>query len=113
MATEAEGYWAERTWLFMALCRQLGIDTGLVTYSKSNTLVYQMPRFGSNVRHRSNAQGSSQATQATHCLDLHGTDRRQGVSVRLRESGWRSPVLAGRVSRRSTRPSTTLRFLNA
>ncbi len=49
MATEAEGYWAERTWLFMALCRQLGIDTGLVTYSKSNTLVYQVPRYGSNV----------------------------------------------------------------
>jgi len=49
MATEAEGYWAERTWLFMALCRQLGIDTGLITYSKSNTLVYQVPRYGSNV----------------------------------------------------------------
>jgi hypothetical protein len=49
MATEAEGYWAERTWLFMALCRQLGIDTGLVTYAKSNTLVYQVPRYGSHV----------------------------------------------------------------
>jgi len=49
MATEAEGYWAERTWLFMALCRQLGIDTGLITYSKSTTLVYQVPRYGTNV----------------------------------------------------------------
>jgi tetratricopeptide (TPR) repeat protein len=48
MATEADGYWAERAWLFMALCRQLGIDTGLVSYSKSNTLVYQVPRYGSN-----------------------------------------------------------------
>jgi tetratricopeptide (TPR) repeat protein len=48
MATEADGYWAERAWLFMALCRQLGIDTGLVTYAKSNTLVYQVPRYGSN-----------------------------------------------------------------
>jgi len=38
MATEAEGYWSERAWLFMALCRQLGIDTGLITYSKSNSL---------------------------------------------------------------------------
>ena len=33
MATEAEGSWAERSWLFMALCRQLGIDVGLVTYT--------------------------------------------------------------------------------
>jgi hypothetical protein len=49
MATEADGYWAERAWLFMALCRQLGIDTGLVTYSRSNTLVYQVPRYGSFV----------------------------------------------------------------
>jgi hypothetical protein len=49
LATESEGYWAERTWLFMALCRQLGIDTGLITYSKSNSLVYQVPRYGSNV----------------------------------------------------------------
>ena len=26
MATESEGFWAERSWLFMALCRQLGVD---------------------------------------------------------------------------------------
>ena len=31
-------FWAERAWLFMALCRQLGIDTGLITYTKSDTL---------------------------------------------------------------------------
>lgn len=31
MATE-EGDWAERSWLFMALCRQLGIDVGLLLY---------------------------------------------------------------------------------
>ena len=43
MATEAEGFWAERAWLFMALCRQLGIDTGLITYSKSNTLEPLVP----------------------------------------------------------------------
>ena len=36
MATESEGFWAERGWLFMALCRQLGIDTGLITYTKGN-----------------------------------------------------------------------------
>lgn len=33
MATEDQGYWAERGWLFMSLCRQLGIDVGLITYS--------------------------------------------------------------------------------
>jgi tetratricopeptide (TPR) repeat protein len=38
MATEADGAWAERSWLFMALCRQLDIDTGLITYTKSSTL---------------------------------------------------------------------------
>ena len=32
MATEAEGVWAERAWLFMAVCRQIGIDPGLITY---------------------------------------------------------------------------------
>jgi hypothetical protein len=33
MATESEGYWAERGWLFMVLCRQLGVDVGLLTYT--------------------------------------------------------------------------------
>jgi hypothetical protein len=43
MATEENGFWAERAWLFMALCRQLDIDTGLITYSKSNTLDSRAP----------------------------------------------------------------------
>ncbi len=46
MATEAEGFWAERAWLFMVLCRQIGIDTGLITYTKSNTLELRVPRYG-------------------------------------------------------------------
>ena len=33
MATESQGYWTERGWLFMALCRQLGIDVGLVVFT--------------------------------------------------------------------------------
>ena len=33
MATEAGGNWSERGWLFMSLCRQLGIDVGIVTYT--------------------------------------------------------------------------------
>ncbi len=38
MATEAEGMWAERAWLFMAMCRQLEIDSGLLTYTKGNSI---------------------------------------------------------------------------
>ncbi len=45
MATEAEGTaWAERAWLFMALCRQLGIDTGLITYTKGNAVNAMLPQ---------------------------------------------------------------------
>ncbi len=33
MATESEGFWSERGWLFLSLCRQLGLDGGLVTYT--------------------------------------------------------------------------------
>jgi tetratricopeptide (TPR) repeat protein len=47
MATEAEGVWAERAWLFMALCRQIDIDTGLITYTKSDTLKLCVPRYDS------------------------------------------------------------------
>jgi tetratricopeptide (TPR) repeat protein len=49
MATEAEGFWAERAWLFMALCRQLGIDTGLVAYTKHNSLELVVPRYAPNI----------------------------------------------------------------
>ncbi|MDQ2622044.1 MAG: tetratricopeptide repeat protein, partial [Actinomycetota bacterium] len=38
MGTESQGYWAERAWMFMALCRQLGVDVGLLTYSKGNVV---------------------------------------------------------------------------
>jgi hypothetical protein len=33
MATESDGVWSERGWLFLSLCRQLGLDAGLVTYT--------------------------------------------------------------------------------
>ncbi len=48
MATEAEGVWAERAWLFMALCRQLEIDAGLITYTPTNSLVPAVPKYGGN-----------------------------------------------------------------
>ncbi|QEH35617.1 hypothetical protein OJF2_41700 [Aquisphaera giovannonii] len=38
MATESEGFWSERAWLFMELCRQLNIDVGLLTYTRGNVL---------------------------------------------------------------------------
>ena len=47
MATEAEGSWAERSWLFMVLCRQLDIDTGLITYTRSDTLDLRLPKYPS------------------------------------------------------------------
>ncbi|WP_165064833.1 tetratricopeptide repeat protein [Paludisphaera rhizosphaerae] len=46
MATEVQGYWAERSWLFMALCRQLGVDVGLLTYSRGNTVEPVIPKTG-------------------------------------------------------------------
>jgi len=48
MATEAEGSWAERAWLFIALCRQLGIDAGMVAYSKNHSLELLVPRYSLN-----------------------------------------------------------------
>ena len=33
MATEGSNRWSERGWLFMALCRQIGIDVGILTYT--------------------------------------------------------------------------------
>jgi hypothetical protein len=38
MGTEADGFWAERAWLFIVLCRQLGLDAGLITYTKGNVV---------------------------------------------------------------------------
>ncbi len=36
MATESEGSaWAERAWIFMAFCRQLDIDAGLLTFTRA------------------------------------------------------------------------------
>ena len=44
MGTESEGFWAERSWLFIALCRQLGVDAGLVTYTRGNILEPRLPK---------------------------------------------------------------------
>ncbi|WP_422923664.1 hypothetical protein [Singulisphaera sp. PoT] len=37
MATEGGGSWSERGWLFMSLCRQLGIDVGILTYTPAES----------------------------------------------------------------------------
>ena len=33
MATESEGMWSERGWLFLSLCRQLGLDAAMIRYT--------------------------------------------------------------------------------
>jgi hypothetical protein len=33
MAAEDNRFWAERSWLFMVLCRQIGVDVGLLTFT--------------------------------------------------------------------------------
>ncbi|WP_165230262.1 tetratricopeptide repeat protein [Aquisphaera insulae] len=55
MGTESEGFWSERAWLFMELCRQLDIDTGLLTYTRGNIL---------GPRARAQAGSAEAATQA-------------------------------------------------
>ncbi len=64
MATEADGFWAERAWLFMVLCRQIGIDVGLITYRKSD-----MPRVaGAPLRVELRCDNPA---QGAYRLDLH------------------------------------------
>jgi hypothetical protein len=50
MGTEADGFWAERAWLFVVLCRQLGLDAGLITYTKGNVLEPLVPGPGADGR---------------------------------------------------------------
>jgi hypothetical protein len=38
MATEFGGRWSERGWLFMALCRQIGVDAGLLTFTPRRSM---------------------------------------------------------------------------
>jgi hypothetical protein len=49
MATEADGYWAERAWVFMSMCRQLGIDSGLLTYTRGNVVEPLIPGAGTSI----------------------------------------------------------------
>lgn len=46
MGSESQGSWAERSWTFMALCRQLGVDVGLLTYSRGNVVEPFIPKTG-------------------------------------------------------------------
>jgi hypothetical protein len=45
MATE-QGEWAERSWLFIALCRQIGVDAGLIVYEPAAPAVPAPPADG-------------------------------------------------------------------
>lgn len=45
MATELEGgFVAERSWVFMSLCRQLGIDVGLIAYNRGGAVEALLPQ---------------------------------------------------------------------
>jgi hypothetical protein len=60
MATESDGVWAERAWLFIALCRQIDIDVGLATYTRSNTLEPRIPKYGLNPESGAGPYGTRQ-----------------------------------------------------
>ncbi len=82
MATEAQGHWAERAWLFIALCRQLEIDAGLITYSRSRSLEPSFPRYGLEFEMEAGLRGMQLRRQAAPGLDLRGNHRQQGVFIR-------------------------------
>lgn len=43
MATEAGNGWSERGWLFMTLCRQIGVDAGMIVYTPPARVAGPMP----------------------------------------------------------------------
>ncbi len=69
MATESEGVWAERAWLFMAMCRQLGIDSGLLTYTKGNAVEAIVSKAGGTLD-RDATTLDAPATENARRLDL-------------------------------------------
>ena len=97
MATEAEGFWAERAWLFMVLCRQIGIDTGLITYSKSDTLELRVPRYESDRSSPSMRRGVPVVWICAALID----DKAYLFDARL---GLEIPGPDGRAWRRSKKP---------
>ena len=82
MATESEGFWAERSWLFIALCRQLGVDAGLVTYTKGNVLEPRLPRAGGDGQEGAGLLGVSKTPEAPDRVALRGPDRWEGLPLR-------------------------------
>jgi hypothetical protein len=61
MGTESEGFWAERAWAFMALCRQLGVDVGLLTYTKGNVVEPLIPKSSEGLAALGNPRAEKQA----------------------------------------------------
>ena len=72
MATEAQGVWAERAWLFIALCRQLDIDAGLITYTHSNIARAARTEIRMNFEIDAALLGLRQGPEAASRLDLRG-----------------------------------------
>lgn len=80
MATEAGGGWSERGWLFMSLCRQIGIDVGLLAYTPK--------RAPAALAIEPTPEGSEAENQLVHwvCVALIGDkaylfDQRLGIPI--------------------------------
>ena len=110
MATEAQGVWAERAWLFISLCRQLEIDAGLITYTRSTSLETPVPRYGLPVETEAALYGLRRGPKPPIvwiCAALVD-DKAYLFDARLGHGD--SRAAAERAWRRSTTPWPTRRF---
>ena len=74
MGTEADGFWAERAWLFIVLCRQLGLDAGLITYYQGQRARALGARAWGRWPSGHRFAGYGQTAQAGDRLDLRRAD---------------------------------------
>jgi hypothetical protein len=81
LATEADGGWSERGWLFMSLCRQLGIDVGILTYAPPGTEKTLAEGTGKAAKAPDTPQPSSWICAALLDGKLYLFDPRLGMAV--------------------------------
>ncbi len=73
MATEGGNGWSERGWLFMTLCRQIGVDAGMIVYTPPARVAGPMPS--------SRGVGPSSAPQAMAAIGRPRDPRFWAVTV--------------------------------
>ena len=73
MATEGGNGWSERGWLFMTLCRQIGVDAGMIVYTPNTRVAGPMPP--------SRNLGPSSASQAMAAIGRRRDPRFWAVAV--------------------------------